>query len=127
MDKRRKHERLILDDPSILHCHGKPCYLIDASKAGLGITYISDGDWPENMILDYILPQGSEKNGSVQCRTAWESRIDFFKLGCWETVRRRGLEFLDPGSKNAVVLYRHSLIKASENRGLKSKLERERG
>jgi hypothetical protein len=116
MAGKREHKRLVLDDSSILRFRGKTCYLIDASRVGLGITFISDEDWPENMTLEYVLPQGSVQGGAVRCLTVWESRMDFFKLGCWETVRRRGLKFLDPESGNADMIYRYSLTKADENR-----------
>ena len=112
MDKRRKHERLILDEPSILQFHGKACYLIDISEAGMGITFISDEEWPVNMYLSYSLPQGPDRNGSVHCCTAWELKMDFFKLGCWETVHRRGLKFLDPASQDAEILYSHSFARS---------------
>lgn len=116
MAGKREHERLVLDESSILQFRDRACYLIDASRVGLGITFISDEDWPENLTLEYVLPQGSVQRGVVRCCTIWESRMDFFKLGCWETVRRRGLKFLDPGSGNVDRLYHYSLTKAAEDR-----------
>lgn len=105
--ERRKSERLVLDKSSILDFNGAACFIIDTCVTGLGITFISALDWPEEIDLKYTLPQESEKERRIACRTVWESSMDFYKTGSTEIVRRRGLEFIDPDSESADRLFRH--------------------
>lgn len=107
MKERRKFQRLILDESSLLDFNGAACYIVDACAAGLGITFISTNDWPVEIDLKYILPQESEMERHVRCRTVWESSMDYFKTGSTEIVRRRGLEFVEPDSENAGRLFDH--------------------
>ena len=107
MTERRRQERLILDESSFLRWQGVPCFLVDASPRGLGITFISDSGWPESLTLEYVLPGESGRNGIVQCRTVWERSIDFVSIGLSETVRRRGLAFEEPGSVNTGLFLEH--------------------
>ena len=86
---------------------GTSCFIIDACKTGLGITFISDTKWPEEIELKYTLPRETEGERRVAFRTAWESSMDYYKTGSTETVRRRGLEFIDPASENADILFQH--------------------
>lgn len=107
MEERRKFKRFILDDSSILDFKGAACFIVDACAAGLGITFISTTEWPEEIDLKFTLPRDSEKERHVLCHTVWESSMDYYKTGSTEIVRRRGLEFVDPDSENAGRLFNH--------------------
>ncbi len=98
MDERRKQERLNLEEYPALIYQGETCQLVDVSMAGLGITFISDEDWPENIALEYSIPKESGRKRLLQCHTVWESSSDFYRVASKTTVRRRGLEFVDPDS-----------------------------
>jgi hypothetical protein len=116
MEERRKMKRMILDESSILDFNGAACFIVDACTTGLGITFISATEWPEKLNLKYTLPHESGKERRVECRTIWESSMDYYKTGSTEIVRRRGLEFIDPDSENVDSLFRHlSAIEAGHH------------
>lgn len=116
MEERRKTTRLSLGESSILDFNGAACFVVDACKTGLGITFISAVTWPEEIELKYILPREPEKERLVTCRTVWERSMDYYKTGSTEIVRRRGLEFVDPASENSERLFHHlSSIGSSVN------------
>ena len=107
MAERREQKRLTLAGSSTLICRGESCLLVDISMSGLGITFIGDEGWPKNLMLEYSLPKESGRKRLIQCRTVWESNLEFYITGSVKTVRRRGLEFIDPGSEDVEELYRH--------------------
>jgi hypothetical protein len=107
MDEKRKFKRLILDDNTIANYRGAACFIVDACASGLGITFISNSGWPQEIDLNFTLPQESDKERYVPCRTVWESSMGYYKTGSKVTVRRRGLEFIDPESENASRLFDH--------------------
>ena len=107
MAERRKQERLNLEKFPTLIYQGEACLLVDVSMTGLGITFISDEDWPENITLEYSIPQKSGWKGLLPCRTVWRSSSDFYKVASKRTIRRRGLEFVDPISEDVGKLYSH--------------------
>lgn len=107
MDDKRKHKRLTLDESFTVHCLGEPCRLADISLTGLGITFIGEEDWPENIMLGINLPQEADQKRFIQCRTIWESGMVFQKVTHGVTVRRRGVEFVNPGSTAVDDLFRH--------------------
>lgn len=116
MEERRKFKRLTLDDSSILEFNGADCFIVDACSSGLGITFISVFEWPEEIDLKFKLPQESGEERHIQCRTVWESSMNYYKTGSTEIVRRRGLEFIDPESETANRLFQHlSAIGNREN------------
>lgn len=80
---------------------------MDISESGLGVTYISGEDWPAKLTLEYFLESGTDSAGLVKCRTVWETSMNFFKGRNDEIVRRRGLEFLEPRSRDVEQLYQH--------------------
>lgn len=115
--EKRKQERLHLEEFPTLIYQGEACSLVDVSMAGLGITFISDEDWPEDIILEYPLPKESGQKWLLPCRTVWRSSSDFYRVASKTTVRRRGLEFVDPGSEDVEKLYNHLGFKTAINPG----------
>lgn len=106
MGKRQK-DRLTLDKSFTVYCLGESCRVANVSKAGLGITYIGGEDWPESITIEYSLPQDEIQKEHIQCRTVWESTMLFHIVGTRDIIRRRGLEFVDPGSRTIDKLHRH--------------------
>ena len=98
MVEKRKQKRLILDESFNIYCLGEPCRVADVSLTGLGITFICGEDWEENITLEYSLPQEAKQKRFVPCHTLWESGMVFYKTGHEQIIRRRGLEFIKPGS-----------------------------
>lgn len=115
MIEKRKQKRLTLDKSLTIHCLGEPCRVADVSLTGLGITFISGEDWPENITLEYSLPQQANQKRLVQCRTVWESGMPFYKTARGVTIRRRGLEFVESGSGAVHELYHHLKTMTVEN------------
>jgi len=79
----------------------------DVSQAGLGITFIGDEEWPEILTLEYSLSQKPNEKKLVRCRTVWESSMVFYKVDMQVSVRRRGLEYVEPGIEAVGILQRH--------------------
>ena len=104
--EKRTQKRLILESPFSVHRGEDRCRVVDISETGLGVTYISDENWPENITLEYSLDPRQEKK-ALQCRTIWETSMDFYKTRSDEIVRRRGLMFVDPDSGEVRELNRH--------------------
>ncbi len=117
MAERREQERQNLKWSHTLIYQGEACQLVDISMAGLGITYISDEDWPENITLEYSIHKESGRKRLFPCRTVWGSSLDFYQLGSKKIIRRRGLEFVNPRSENVDKLFHHLGIKTAENPG----------
>ncbi len=115
--ERRKQERLNLVEFPTLIYQGEACLLVDVSLTGLGITFISDEDWPENMTLEYSISRESGQKMLLPCRTVWRSSSDFYKLASKKTLRRRGLEFVDPNSEDVENLFRYLDSRTGENPG----------
>ena len=107
MAEKRQQDRLTLDKSFTVYCLGEPCRVADVSKTGLGITFIEDEGWSENITLEYSLPQDETKKKHIQCRTVWESTMLFHKIGGKMIIRRRGLEFVDPRPRTIDELHRH--------------------
>jgi hypothetical protein len=105
--EKRIQRRILLEDLFTLHHQGKPCRVVDISVTGLGISYISGEDWPEKITLEYSLNQESGQKRLVQCRTVWETTMNFYKTRTEEVVRRRGLEFIEQGSGDVGELHQH--------------------
>jgi hypothetical protein len=105
--EKRIKNRLIMESSFNIHHKGSPCRVVDISSTGLGVTFIGGEDWPEKLTLEYSL--GSEKGrmGLVTCRTVWETSMGFYKAPKEETVRRRGLAFVDPDSRDVEELNRY--------------------
>ena len=87
-----------MDDSFNIQHKGNQCRVVDISGTGLGVTFIGGEDWPKNLILEYSLSSEAKQVRSIKCRTVWESSMDFYKARSEEKVRRRGLEFIEPGS-----------------------------
>ena len=104
----------MLEDSFTVRHQGKPCRVVDISQTGLGISYIDPDNWPERLTLEYSLDQGSGQMRLVECRTVWESTMSFYKTRAKETVRRRGLEFMEKGSRDVDDLHRHLKSMAEE-------------
>ncbi len=117
MSERRKQERLNLEEYPALIYQGETCQLVDVSMAGLGITFISDEDWPENITLEYSIPKESGRKRLLHCHTVWETSSDFYTLGSKKIIRRKGLEFVDPRSEDVGKLYNYLGIKTAEYPG----------
>ncbi len=117
MAEKRKQERQNLKWSHTLIYQGEACQLVDVSMAGLGITFISDEDWPENIILEYSISKESGRKRLLQCHTVWGSSLDFYGFGSKKIIRRRGLEFVDPRSEDVEKLYNYLGIKTAENPG----------
>jgi len=98
MVERRKQKRLTLDELFTVHCLGEPCRVANVSLAGLGVTYLGDEDWPENITLEYSLPQEANQKRLIQCLTIWECGMIFYRHGHEHIIQRRGLEFVDQRS-----------------------------
>jgi hypothetical protein len=113
--EKRLKRRYLPDGSFTIHHGAKPCRVVDISITGLGISYIGGEDWPEHITLEYSLASDSGRKRLVKCRTAWESSMDFYKIRSEESVRRRGLEFIEPGLADVVELYRHLKSMAVEN------------
>ena len=105
--EKRLKNRLTLDDSFTIHHQGEPCRLVDISVTGLGISYLGGEGWPEKITLEYSLAPEAERKRLVMCRTVWESSMEFYKIRSKNTVRRRGLEFIEPGSEDVDELHRH--------------------
>ena len=117
MDERRKQERQHSKWTHTFIYQGEDCQLVDVSMAGLGITFISDEDWPENITLEYSIPKESGRKRLLHCHTVWESSSDFYTLGSKKILRRKGLEFVDPISEDVGKLYNYLGIKTAEYPG----------
>ncbi len=115
--EKRKQERLHLEEFPTLIYQGEACLLVDVSLTGLGITFISDEDWPENITLEYSLPKESGRKWLLPCHTVWRSSSDFYKVASRKTIRRRGLEFVDPNSEDVDELFHHLDSKTAGNPG----------
>jgi hypothetical protein len=113
--EKRLKRRYLPDGSFTIHHGAKPCRVVDISITGLGISYIGGEDWPEHITLEYSLASDSGRKRLVKCRTACESSMDFYKIRSEESVRRRGLEFIEPGLADVVELYRHLKSMAVEN------------
>jgi hypothetical protein len=107
MADRREQERLTPGKPPSLVCRGEDCLLVDISLSGLGMTFIGSEGWPEKLMLEYSLPKEPGRKRLVHCRPVWESTLDFHISGSKKTVRRRGLEFVDPGAEDVDKLHHH--------------------
>ena len=105
--EKRRQSRLIMDDSFNIHHKGNRCRVVDISGTGLGVTFIGGEDWPKNLTLEYSLSSEAEQVKSIKCRTVWESSMDFYKARSEEKVRRRGLEFMEPGSGEVAELRDH--------------------
>jgi hypothetical protein len=104
---KRTQKRLIVEDSFTVHRGDDPCRVVDISESGLGVTYISEENWPEKITLAYTLDPKKGERKVFKCRTIWESSMDFYKTRSDETVRRRGLIFVDPASGEVKELNRH--------------------
>ena len=107
MTEKRHQNRIPLDATFTVYYREEPCRVADISKAGLGITFIGDEDWPEEISLEYRLQSDETQRMSIQCRTVWESSMSFYKTAKYEIIRRRGLEFVEPDSGAIKTLQRH--------------------
>lgn len=107
--EKRLKARVTMEDSFNIHHNGDPCRVVDISLSGLGVTFLGGKDWPEELTLEYSLDPEFERSGLVKCRTVWESSMDFYKPRKEEIVRRRGLEFMEPGSEDIKEL--HSFLK----------------
>ena len=106
--EKRMKNRLTMESSFNIHHKGSPCRVVDISSTGLGVTFIGGEDWPEKLTLEYSLGSSdSGKVGLVTCRTVWETSMDFYKARNEETVRRRGLQFVDPDSGDVEELNRY--------------------
>jgi len=113
--EKRLKRRYLPDDSFTIHHGAKPCRIVDISVTGLGISYISAEVWPERINLEFSSTPESGRKRLVKCRTIWESSMDFYKIRSEEVVRRRGLEFIEPGSEDVDELHRHLKSIAVEN------------
>ena len=107
IDEKRRQGRITMDDSFNIRHKGNQCRVVDISGTGLGVTFIGGEDWPKNLTLDYSLTPEAKQVKSIKCRTVWESSMDFFKARSDEKVRRRGLEFIEPGSGEVAELHDH--------------------
>jgi len=114
--EKRIQQRFFLDDSFTLSYQGESCRVVDVSAAGLGISYISERDWPEKITLEYSPAPEPDLKKAVLCRTVWESTMSFYRTRGKEVVRRRGLEFIEKGCEDVNDLHRHlkSLAQADQ-------------
>ncbi len=117
MAERRKQERLNLEKFPTLIYQGEACSLVDVSMTGLGITFISDEDWPKDITLEYSISTESGRKRLFPCRTVWKLSSDFYRVASKSIIRRRGLEFVDPSSEDVDKLFRHLDSKMAGNPG----------
>lgn len=115
--EKRTQKRLILESSFTVHRGEDRCRVVDISDSGLGVTYISDDNWPENITLEFSVDPEKEQKKALRCRTVWETSMDFYKTRSDEIVRRRGLIFVDPDSGEVRELNRHlkEMMKEAEN------------
>ena len=105
--EKRLKNRLTMESSFNIHHKGNQCRVVDISGTGLGVTFIGGENWPKNLTLEYSLSSEAEQIKSIKCRTVWESSMDFYKARSEEKVRRRGLEFIEPGSGEVAELCDH--------------------
>ena len=107
MAEKRHQDRLKLDRLFNVYFSGEPCRVADVSESGLGIVFLEGEDWPKNITLHYSIHFGVARLRQIQCRTVWEYTMLFHTIDHEVTIRRRGLEFLEPESGSIELLNRY--------------------
>jgi hypothetical protein len=70
----------------------------------MSIIYSNQAQWPDNLVLDLMLAgHGVDING-IRCSRTWESGMDSVTVLGSEIIRRRGLQFEEPGSPEVMRL-----------------------
>jgi hypothetical protein len=105
--EKRKRGRIVPEGSFSVYHQGQSCRLVDISPMGLGISYLGGEDWPESIDLEFSLSEKPEQKRRVRCFTVWEASMDFYRTRSEEIVRRRGLQFMEPGSDDVNELNRY--------------------
>lgn len=98
MKSRREDPRFTIRENALVRYSGRSGWILNVSRKGMSILYANPSRWPDNLVLDLVLPEQDVAIVGLRCRKMWECGIDSIGFLGNEVLRRRGLGFVEPDS-----------------------------